>query len=287
VVTQPDRPGGRKLQPQPSFVKQCATKLGLQAQQPSSLRDSAFFNELVSLKPDLVVVAAYGQILPLEILELPAHGCLNVHASILPQHRGAAPIQWALLNGDRETGVTIMKMDEGLDTGGMIAMARTPIGALDNAQTLHDRLAQMGADLLRKTLPGYVAGDLTPKPQLEKDASYARKIKKADGLMRWGDSAPLLIRRIRAFTPWPGAFTEMPMAEQRILKILDAKVSDGNGKEGEVILADESGIVVACGEQALRLLTVQREGSKRMAAADFLRGCPLRVGMVLGETRPG
>ena len=286
VVTQPDRPGGRKLQPQPSFVKRCANKLGLPIQQPSSLRDSTAFNDLVSLKPDLVVVAAYGQILPPEILELPAHGCLNVHASILPRHRGAAPIQWALLNGDRETGVTIMQMDEGLDTGGMIAVSRTPIGALDNAQTLHDRLAQMGADLLVKSVPRFVAGDLTPKPQLEKDASYARKIKKADGLMQWDDSAPVLIRRIRAFKPWPGAFTEKPLAEQRILKILDAKVSDGNGKEGEVILADESGIVVACGEKALRLLTVQREGSKRMAAADFLRGCPLRVGMVLGETRP-
>ena len=282
VVTQPDRPGGRKLQPRPSFVKQCANKLGLPLQQPRTLRGSEAYNELAAIEPDLVVVAAYGQILPLEILELPGHGCLNVHASILPRHRGAAPIQWALLNGDRETGVTIMQMDAGLDTGGMVAAARTPIEEHDNAQTLHDRLANMGADLLVKTVPGYLAGDLIPQPQREDDASYARKIKKADGLMRWENSAPALLRRIMAFNPWPGAFTELPMTGQRMLKILDAKVTDGKGGNGEIILVDESGIVVACGERALRLLAVQREGAKQMGTADFLRGCPLRSGMVLG-----
>lgn len=283
VVTQPDRPRGRKLQLQPSCVKQCAEKLGLPLQQPRTLRDDAAFDTLAALEPDLIIVAAYGQILPSAVLDLPPHGCLNVHASILPRYRGAAPIQWALLNGDNETGVTIMRMDAGLDTGDIVTEARTPIGAHDNSQTLHDRLAEMGAELLIKTVPGYVSGDIVPQPQTEEGASHARKIRKADGRMNWEAPAHELLRRIRAFTPWPGAFTELPAQEERLLKIWEAEVMDGDGPAGEVIVADESGIVVACGEQALRLTTVQRNGGKRMAAADFLRGCQLKPGMVLGE----
>lgn len=283
VVTQPDRPRGRKLQSRPSLVKQCAEELNLPVQQPETLRDSGAFDALAALRPDLIVVAAYGQILPLAVLDLPSHGCLNVHASVLPKYRGAAPIQWALLNGDNDTGVTIMKMDAGLDTGDIVAEVRTLIGTHDNAQTLHDRLAEMGAELLVKTVPGYVSGEIVPEPQPEGGMSYARKIKKSDGRMIWGKPAYELLRCIRAFTPWPGAFTELPSEEQRILKIWEAEVLEGNGPAGEVIVADESGIVVACGEQALRLTVVQRDGSKRMAVADFLRGCSLESGMVLGE----
>ena len=282
VVTQPDRPRGRKLQLQPSCVKQCAEKLGLPALQPETLRDDAAFNTLATFEPDLIVVAAYGQILPSAILDLPPHGCLNVHASILPRYRGAAPIQWALLNGDKETGVTIMRMDAGLDTGDIVTEARTPIGTHDNSQTLHDRLAEMGAELLIKTVPGYVSGNIVPQPQPKEGVSHARKIRKADGRINWDAPAHELLRCIRAFTPWPGAFTELPAREERLLKIWEAEVMDGGGPAGEVIVADESGIVVACGEQALRVTTVQRGGGKRMAAADFLRGCPLKSGMLLG-----
>ncbi len=282
VVTRPDRPRGRKLQLQPSCVKQCAEELGLPLQQPETLRDDVVFNTLVALEPDLVVVAAYGQILPSAVLDLPPHGCLNIHASILPRYRGAAPIQWALLNGDNETGVTIMRMDAGLDTGDIVTEARTPIGTHDNSQTLHDRLAEMGAELLIKTVPGYVSGNIVPQPQPKEGVSHARKIRKADGRINWDAPAHELLRCIRAFTPWPGVFTELPAREERLLKIWEAEVMDGGGPAGEVIVSDESGIVVACGEQALRVTTVQRGGGKRMAAADFLRGCPLKSGMLLG-----
>ena len=282
VVTQPDRPRGRKLQPQPSLVKQCAEELNLSVQQPETLRDSEAFSELSMLEPDLIVVVAYGQILPTAVLDLPSHGCLNIHASILPKYRGAAPIQWTLLNGDNEAGVTIMLMDAGLDTGDIISEARTPVGSHDNSQTLHDRLAEMGAELLIKTMPSYLSGDIVPLQQPEEGASHARKIKKEDGRMNWGEPAYELLRRIRAFTPWPGAFTELPSQEQRLLKIWEAEVVDGDGPAGEVILADESGIVVACGEQALRLTTVQRDGGKRMTVADFLRGYPRERGTVMG-----
>ncbi len=282
VVTQPDRPKGRKLQLQPSYVKQCAEKLGLPLQQPETLRNNVAFDALAVLKPDLIVVAAYGQILPSAVLDLPPHGCLNVHASILPRYRGAAPIQWALLNGDKETGVTIMHMDTGLDTGDIVSVARTPIGAHDNAQTLHDRLSEMGAELLIKSVPRYVSGDIATRPQPADGASLARKIRKADGRMNWEMPAHELLWRIRAFTPWPGAFTDLPTNEKCILKIWEAEIIDGDGPAGEVILADESGIVVACGEQALRLTIVQRNGAKRMAVSDFLRGCSLEAGLVLG-----
>jgi methionyl-tRNA formyltransferase len=284
VVTQPDRPRGRKLQPQPSFVKQCAEDLDLSVQQPETLRDEAALESLAELKPDLIVVTAFGQILPAAVLEIPPRGCLNVHTSLLPRHRGAAPIQWAILEGDRETGVTIMQMDEGLDTGPIVAMKRTSIDRSDNAQTLHDRLAAMGAKLLVESLPGYLNGELQPRSQPNEGATYARKIKKADGRIDWGEPATALLRRIRAFTPWPGAFTEMPTTELPRLKIWEAELAENDGQNGQVIAADESGIMVACGEQSLRLKIVQREGGQQMAAADFLRGCPLEVGTVLGVT---
>ena len=284
VVTQPDRPRGRKLQPQPSFVKKCAEDLGLSVQQPETLRYEAALESLAKLKPDLIIVTAFGQILPATVLELAPRGCLNVHTSLLPRHRGAAPIQWAILEGDRETGVTIMQMDEGLDTGPIVAMKRTSIDPSDNAQTLHDRLAAMGAKLLVGSLPGYLSGEIQPCPQPNEGATYARKIKKADGRIDWGEPATALLRRIRAFTPWPGAFTEMPTTELPRLKIWEAELAEGGGQNGHVIAADESGIVVACGEQSLRLKIVQREGGQQMAAAEFLRGCPLEAGTVLGVT---
>ena len=207
VVTQPDRPKGRELKPQSSPVKTLAQRLGLPVLQPLRARDEKFIAELRTLQPDFIVVAAYGQILPQSILDLPRHGCLNVHTSLLPKYRGAAPIQWAIANGDTETGVTIMKMDAGLDTGAIVAQRRTPILPADDSATLHDRLARLGAELLVETIPDYVAGKIQPQPQPAEGVSHAPKIKKEDGRIDWNLPAKTIWNRLRAFTPWPGAFT--------------------------------------------------------------------------------
>ncbi len=278
VVTQPDKPKGRDLALQPTPVKARALNLGLAVLQPLKARAPDFLQEIAALKPDLVVVAAYGQILSQSLLDLPRFGCLNVHTSLLPKYRGAAPIQWAILEDQSETGVTIMKMDAGLDTGDILAQQVIPILPADNAQTLHDQLAQLGADLLLQTIPDYVDGRITPRKQPVDGASYARKITKEDGHLDWTQPARLLWNRVRAFTPWPGAFTFLPNVEKSpLLKIWRAEVVESIvGQPGEVLPADGSGILVACGEHALRLLEVQREGGKRLRAQQFLAGYPLR-----------
>ena len=283
VVTQPDRPKGRDLKLQPSAVKETASRLGLPVLQPEKARDPLFVQTLRELRPDLMVVAAYGQILPQSILDLAPSGCLNVHTSILPRYRGAAPIQWAILNGDPETGVTIMKMDAGLDTGAMVTIRTTPITPEDNAQTLHDRLAEIGATLLLEIIPDYVAGRIISVPQPLDGGTYARKITKEDGRIDWTQPAASLWNRIRAFTPWPGAFTfQQVQPKPRLLKIWQASVADGHGEPGEVIRMDKLGIVVACGGQALLIATLQREGGKKMSAGEFLNGGDLKPGDVLG-----
>jgi methionyl-tRNA formyltransferase len=207
VVTQPDKPKGRELKLTPSPVKILAEQLKLPVLQPFKARDEKFIGELRELKSGLIVVVAYGQILPQGILDLPQFGCLNVHTSLLPKYRGAAPIQRAIADGETKTGVTIMKMDAGLDTGEIISQTRTPISPEDNSQTLHDRLAQLGAKLLVETIPDYVAVKILPKPQPAEGASYAAKIKKEDGRIDWNLPAQKILNRLRAFTPWPGAFT--------------------------------------------------------------------------------
>src|SRR5476649_2359339 len=279
VVTQPDKPKGRELILQFSPVKILAEKLKLAILQPARARDEKFISELRELKPDLIVVVAYGQILPQSILDLPPFGCLNVHTSLLPKYRGASPIQSAILNGETETGVTIMKMDAGLDTGEIISQARTPILPEDNSQTLHDRLAQLGAELLVETIPDYVAGKLPPKPQPAEGASYAAKIKKEDGKIDWNEPAEKILKCLRAFTPWPGAFTFLKMEPKpQLLKIWKAEVAENHGQTGTVLSADKNGIIVACGKSALRILELQREGGRRLSAQEFLAGNPLKVG---------
>jgi methionyl-tRNA formyltransferase len=279
VVTQPDRPQGRDLKPQPSPVKSLALKLGLPVLQPPRARDEQFIAELRALQPDLVVVVAYGQILPPAILDLPRHGCLNVHTSLLPKYRGAAPIQWAIANGDTGTGVTIMKMDVGLDTGPIVSQRRTAILPADDSVTLHDRLAQLGAELLIQTIPDYVAGKIQPVPQPAEGASHAAKIKKEDGHIDWNQPAQTIWNRLRAFTPWPGAFTFLPgQPKPHLLKIWKAEVIEKSGRVGEILLADKTGIIVGCGKDALRILELQREGGRRMNAAEFLAGHALKVG---------
>jgi methionyl-tRNA formyltransferase len=292
VVTQPDKPKGRDLKPQPSPVKSCAQKLNLPVLQPERVRDEKFIAELRGLKPDLIVVVAYGQILPAAILELPRFGCLNVHTSLLPKYRGAAPIQWALADGETETGVTVMKMDAGLDTGGIVAQRRTPIQPEDDSAALHDRLAQLGAELLAQIIPDYVAGKISPRPQTVEGVSYAAKIKKADGHINWNQPAKMIWNRLRAFTPWPGAFTFLKTElKPQLLKIWKAEgVEEISGRDicpdaaarrpcpGEILSADKNGIIVACGQNVLRILELQREGGRRMNAAEFLAGHPLKVG---------
>ena len=279
VVTQPDKPKGRELKLQPSPVKVLAENLKLPVLQPERARAEPFISELRELKPDLIAVVAYGQILPPAILDLPAFGCLNVHTSLLPKYRGAAPIQWAIADGEAETGVTIMKMDAGLDTGPVLSTRRTPILPADDSQTLHDRLARLGADLLVETIPDYVSGKILPQPQPSAGSSYAAKIKKEDGRIDWSQPAQKIWNRLRAFTPWPGGFTFLPgETKPQLLKIWKVEILGKSGGAGEILSADKNGIVVACGQDSLRILELQREGGKRLTAEQFLSGLPLGAG---------
>ena len=283
VVTQPDRPKGRELKLQPSPVKVLALQTNLPVLQPERARDEAFLGALRDLQPDLIAVAAYGQILPQSLLDLPRFGCLNVHTSLLPRYRGAAPIQWAILNDDPETGVTIMKMDAGLDTGAILSQARTPIHPEDNSETLHDRLARLGAELLVKTISEYVAGRIPPLAQPAEGVSYASKIKKQDGQIDWTQPARVIWNRVRGLVPWPGAFSYLPGQPQpRLLKIWQAEAVERSGSAGEILQADKTGIVVGCGRDALRILVLQREGGRRLRVQEFLAGHPLLPGQKLG-----
>jgi methionyl-tRNA formyltransferase len=283
VITQPDRPKGRELKLQPSPVKVIALRAGLPVLQPEQARAENFIAELQRLQPALIAVAAFGQILPGRILELARFGCLNVHTSLLPKYRGAAPIQWAILNDESETGVTIMKMAAGLDTGDILTQQATPVLPEDNAETLHDRLAQLGAELLVRTIPDYVAGKIQPRPQGAGQATHAPKIKKEDGRIDWRWPARAVWNRVRAFAPWPGAFTFLPAQPQpQLLKIWQAEVVPQNGAPGEILSADKSGILIGCGQNALRVTMVQREGGRKMPAQDFLAGQPLKPGQKVG-----
>jgi methionyl-tRNA formyltransferase len=268
---------------QSSPVKEIALQNNLQVLQPKRARDETFIQDLGQLQPELIVVAAYGQILPKAILDLPRFGCLNVHTSLLPKYRGAAPIQWALLNGETETGVTLMKMDEQMDTGAILAIEKTPIRSDDNAQSLHDRLADLGAALLMKAIPDYVAGKIQPRPQPSDGVSYAPKIKKSDGRIDWAQPALTITNRVRAMIPWPGAFTRLPNSSaSHVLKIWAAEVVARSGPAGEILQADKNGLVIGCGTDALSVSMLQAEGGRRMSAQEFLAGHLLSAGQKLG-----
>ena len=278
VVTQPDRPKGRQLIPQPPPVKLEAASRHLPVHQPERLRNDTQF--LDQLAPGLIVVAAYGQILPQAVLDLPPHGCLNVHGSLLPAYRGAAPIQRALLDGQAGTGVTIMQMDAGLDTGAMLSKTATPITPTDNAQTLHDHLAQLGAALLLETIPRHIAGEIMPELQDDTLATHAAKITRDMGRIDWSLPATRLWNQARAFTPWPGVFTHL---DGKLLKLLAVDPADADCPgPGVVGQADADGILVGCGDGALRITHLQKEGARHLAAAEFLAGNPLPTGTQLG-----
>lgn len=281
VVTQPDRPAGRELKPRVSAIKSEALKNGLPVFQPELIRSPESVESLRSLAPDLMVVVAYGQILPASVLQIPPFGCLNVHTSILPRHRGASPIQTAILSGDEETGVTIMFMDEGLDTGDILWIERTPIGARETAGELHDRLAELAPGPLLRVLSLVDRGNALRTVQDAGAATHSRKLKKADGRLDWSDAACRLDCRVRAMTPWPGAWTTFVGSGEN-LKIHRASVAEGEGQPGTVLSATAAGIRVAAGKQCLVLEEVQLDGRKRLSAAEFLRGRPTAVGERFG-----
>lgn len=274
VVTQPDRPRGRGHHVQPSPVKELALAAGIPVLQPPRLKGTDFATRLAALEPEAAVVAAYGRILPPDVLAAPRRGCLNVHASLLPRWRGAAPIQWAIAAGDRETGVCLMQMEAGLDTGPVLALRRTPISPTENAETLAARLAELGGMMLGEEMPAFFRGELKPRPQPTEGATLARLVTREDGRLDWGLPAVHLERRIRAFTPWPGGWT---LLEGRMLKVWRAEVVEGTAPAGTV-LAARGALEVACGQGALRLLELQPEGKRRMSAAEFLGGHRLRQG---------
>jgi len=280
VVSQPDRPKGRKMKLQPTPTKGVAEELGLPVRQPEKCRDPGFLEQLRQWAPDVIVVMAYGQILPQALLDIPPHGCLNVHTSILPRYRGAAPIQWAIWNGDRETGVTIMKMDAGMDTGDIVRIEKTPIRPEDDAQTLHDRLGEIGARLMAETLPDWVAGRIQPVPQDNAQATHARKITKEDGRLDWNRKAVELWNQIRALTPWPGTFCRWTQdGKDSLLKVWRAEPVEGPAvAPGQVMKADREGLIVTCGEGCLRILELQQEGGRRLPVRDFLAGHPIEPG---------
>jgi methionyl-tRNA formyltransferase len=287
AVSQPDRPQGRGLHLHPTPVKLTALNAGLTVLQPLKASDPEFLQTLRRLQPDLIAVAAYGQILPRELLDLPRHGCLNVHTSLLPRYRGAAPIQWAILNGDPETGVTIMRIVPALDAGDILSQAGTVITDQDDARTLHDRLAQLGADLLVRTIPDYVNGLIQPKPQPAEGVVHARKITREDGRVDWTRPAVAIWNQVRGLTPWPGAFTHLPAPPPpTLLKLWKARPDVTSGQPGTVLQADKDGLVVACGVGSLRLLEVQTEGKRRLTAQEFLAGHPLTPGCLLPSTSP-
>ncbi|MCW5260147.1 methionyl-tRNA formyltransferase [Verminephrobacter eiseniae] len=301
VLTRPDQPAGRGLQRQASPVKQCALAHGLAVAQPRSLRLDGRYPQdaaaaraaLLAAQAEVMVVAAYGLILPQWVLDLPARGCLNIHASLLPRWRGAAPIQRAIEAGDTHTGVTIMQMDAGLDTGAMLLSQGSAIAPTDTTATLHDRLAALGADLIVQALEKMAAGaDLPALAQPAQGVAYARKIEKSESSIDWSLPAQRIGQRIRAFDPAPGASTTCNGTSIKLWGYaIDGATIDGQRgvprmHPGQILSADDSGIAVACGQgTALRLTVLQRAGGKRLAAADFLRGFALQPGMWLGAAR--
>lgn len=275
VYTQPDRPKGRGNRLTPPPVKELALQHGIPVVQPAKLRDPAVVEQLRQLRPDLIVVVAYGQILPKSVLDIPIHGCINVHASLLPRYRGAAPINQAVMDGELETGVTTMYMDVGLDTGDMLIKRATPIEPEETAGQLHDRLALLGREAMDQTLRQLCAGTLQRQPQDESLTCYAPMLKKDQGQIDWSRPATAIHNQVRGLDPWPGAFTFL---EGDVLKLFGTRPESGSGEAGVVLSAGAEGVRIGCGAGVLLVRELQLPGKKRLSAADFLRGRPLPAG---------
>ena len=282
VLTQPDRRSGRGRQLQPSAVKVVAEAADIDVRQPYTLKDDDAVAELRSYELDVLVVAAYGLLLPSSVLNTPRYGCINVHASLLPRWRGASPIQASLLEGDEQTGVTIMQMDEGLDTGGIIETHEFALTGTETAQTLERKLAHLGADATVRTLTALSEGPVPNTPQDDSLATYAGRRKKTDGQLDVTRPAVKLARQIRAYTPWPVAYTETPKER---LRVLEAEVvAHEPASPGEIVQADKGALIVSCGENALELITVQRPGGKPVNGAQYAQGASLKAGERLVAT---
>ena len=281
VVTQPDKPKGRGYELQPPPVKVYAEAQGIPVYQPNTLRDGAFAGDLQALAPDVIVVVAYGKILPPYVLEYPKYGCVNVHGSLLPAYRGAAPMQRAIMDGHSETGITTMLMNEGLDTGDMLLTVRVPIAENDNFEDIHDKLGEAGAALLLDTLKGLLAGTVTPLPQDNSLATYAAKIEKKDCLIDFSKSAQTVHNTVRGLSPIPLAFTHTP--DGKLLKLIEGRLVRAEGALAApgTVLSLDGEIVVACGEGSVAFTRVLPEGKGRMSAADYIRGRRLLVGDIL------
>lgn len=278
VITQPDKPKGRGLEILPPPTKILAEKHSIPVLQPAKIKTEEFFNEIKKFNPDLICVAAYGKILPKNLLDLPPYGCINVHASLLPKYRGAAPINWAIIRGEKVTGITTMKMDEGMDTGDMLLKEEVPIDDEDTGGTLSEKLSEIGARLLIETIRLLKEGKLNPIPQDHSQATYAPMLKKEDGKIDWGKPAEEIRNLIRGALPWPGAYTSL---QGKILKIYKACLAEGEGKPGEVIKSQSGILRIATGSSALDLLEIQIEGGKKLEAEAFLRGRRIKEGTIL------
>jgi methionyl-tRNA formyltransferase len=275
VVTQPDRPKGRGQHLQPPPVKGLALRHGLTVLQPSKVRDPAFVDVIRELSPEVIVVVAFGQILPKALLDIPPLGCINVHASLLPRYRGAAPLNWCLINGEAETGVTTMLMDVGLDTGPMLLKRVTPIDGDEDIVSLHDRMSAMGAQLLSDTLDGLADGTIVPQEQDGSLSCYAPLLKKEDGLIDWNRPAADIHNQVRGLAVWPGAYTYL---DGQALKVYRTRKAGGSGLPGTVLQAGRHGIEVACREGSIIIEELQLAGKKRLDAASFLAGCTVVPG---------
>ena len=282
VYSQPDRPAGRGKKLKASEVKELALAHELPVFQPASLKSDDALTELSNLNADIMIVVAYGLLLPKAILDAPRLGCLNVHGSILPRWRGAAPIQRAIWAGDTETGVTIMQMDEGLDTGDMLHISRCPIDATETSASLYNKLADLGPSALINTISQLTNGEITPQAQDDELANYAKKLSKEEANIDWSMDATQIERNIRSFNPWPVCFTQMG---ENTVKVYQANVVEKTGPAGSVLQSDKHGIVIACGTNALNITQVQPQGKKPMAITDFLNGRAdwVTPGTILGE----
>ena len=281
VVTQPDKPKGRGKEIHMSPVKECALKHNIPVYQPIRARDEAFIEEMRALHPDAMVVIAFGQILPKSLLKLPKYGCINIHASLLPKYRGAAPIQWAVINGDEETGITTMLMDVEMDTGDMLEKTVVRLNPDETGGSLFDRLSLLGGDLILSTLNKLEKGEITPQPQEHEKATYVKKISKSMGDIDWTMDAVSIERLVRGLNPWPSAFTRL---NGKMLKIWEARVLEDPKKQapcGSVISADADGLKVQTGKGILCITSLQIEGKKRMDTAAFLRGYPVEPGCIM------
>ncbi|NLN41147.1 MAG: methionyl-tRNA formyltransferase [Clostridiales bacterium] len=283
VVTQPDRPKGRGKRVTPPPVKEWAVERGFKVYQPQKVRDEEFIAQLESLAPDLIVTAAYGQILPKRILDIPLLGCINVHASLLPKYRGASPIQQAIMDGETKTGITIMYMDVGMDTGDIILQKETEIDPEENCESLHDRLAELGGEALKESLGLFINGKPQGTPQNHEEATYCQKIDKSMGRIYWSMDVDMIKNRVRALTPWPGCYTYINGMRLKIWEIDRKKcLLEGEVVPGRVVHADEKhGLVVAASNGLVRLSKVQAPGKRVMEDVEFLRGNRVEVNTIL------